>query len=212
MRSLILILIFLTIGAAHFSPRQKENAGINKVMKKSASPSAPAIPTRTLAVLKLDPNRIVTNKLSLNWDASPSLDVMDYNLYIGTNEAAYYTSFPVGTVTNLSLVFTNALKSRPARWFFGLTAVNSSSEESDKSIAHWPIYPPTLTGLRLGWGETNQVSVESSPDLYRWNIQTNLLSDHLDIPIQSNKFFRTNAKRALSLTINPIYTKDPREP
>ncbi len=82
-------------------------------------------------------------RLTLAWDASPSVGVSGYRLYWGTNTRSYQF------VTNAGLALTQsvALPYR-GRWFFAATAYDTNGLESDfSSEVSWeskPL-PPAMT-------------------------------------------------------------------
>lgn len=64
----------------------------------------------------------------LAWAPNPEPDIAGYIVYWGTNSARYVSSTNVGNVTNWT---TPDLE--PGRWFFVVTAYNTSGLESDPS-------------------------------------------------------------------------------
>ena len=83
-------------------------------------------------------------RLTLAWDASPSVAVAGYRVYWGTNSRAYCC------VTNAGLMLTQSVVlPHRGRWFFAATAYDTNGLESDfSSEVSWeskPL-PPAMAG------------------------------------------------------------------
>lgn len=83
-------------------------------------------------------------RLTLAWDPSPSVDVVGYRLYYGTNTRSYQF------VTNGGLALTQSVRlPHRGRWFFAATAYSTNGLESDfSSEVSWeskPL-PPVMAG------------------------------------------------------------------
>jgi hypothetical protein len=83
-------------------------------------------------------------RVTLAWDASPSVGVVDYRIHFGTNTGQY------AFVTNAGLTLTQTVVlPHPGRWFFAATAVAANGLESDFSNeVEWeakPV-PPVMNG------------------------------------------------------------------
>jgi hypothetical protein len=69
-----------------------------------------------------------SHSVSLAWDASPSSDVVSYNLYRSTSSAGPFTK--VGSTSSTVLVFTDTTVQGGQTYFYEVTSVDSSSLES----------------------------------------------------------------------------------
>jgi hypothetical protein len=70
-----------------------------------------------------------TNRVSLAWDASPSPQITNYSVHVGTASGAYVTKVDVGT--NLVCTLTNLAPA--TTYFFAATAENVFALVSDYS-------------------------------------------------------------------------------
>jgi len=164
-----------------------------------------------------------TNTLLVEWDAIIDSSVTRVNVYEGTNEnnLNLFVSVP-SFVTNYVAQFVYPKGHRPERWFFQLTSISESGEESDFSeMAHWPAYSQILSGYLLTWSASNSLSIEKSYDLFQW-------STLIDVPFTNNysgwyfvdrdkfgtqQFFRLASSNGVPVKIEiaPVYVSDPRD-
>src|SRR5579863_8039651 len=68
------------------------------------------------------------HSVSLAWDASPSTDVVSYNLYRSTSSTGTFTK--VGSTTTTTLVFTDTMVQGGQTYFYEVTSVGSGGLES----------------------------------------------------------------------------------
>lgn len=146
-----------------------------------------------LAILEPPPtNSVPTNSVTLAWNASTSPLVAGYRIYYGTASGSYTNGMiDVGNVTQatLSLLWPCTV----ARYYFVSTAYAFVSgttnivESPNSNEAHFPPYPPILTGYHL----SGSGSVASSSDLSHWQAFTNVDTNGIDLPTGlAIQFFR----------------------
>lgn len=103
-------------------------------------------------------------QVTLAWDESPSVGVVNYRVYWGTNSGSYQFS------TNVGMAFTQTVNlPHRGRWFFAATAVDSYGIESDYSNeASWESKPkaPNMRGKK--WVRITPIFGRSS-NLVDWS-------------------------------------------
>lgn len=117
------------------------------------------------ALFTLPKPPVLTSRVGLAWEPSPSAEVTGYNLYWGTNGTRQYTTVTnVGTATNITVRMT-----RVTNWI-AATAYDSWGLESDYSTELVYLVPKPLPGTNTnvvirvecdGW-------LEASQDLVCW--------------------------------------------
>ena len=101
--------------------------------------------------------------VTLAWEASPSVGVVNYRIYFGTNSGNY------GFVTNAGLVLTQAVVlPHTGRWFFAATAVDADGLESDFSNeVEWEARPAPPVVRGEPWVRLTPV-IEQSTNMEDW--------------------------------------------
>jgi len=121
----------------------------------------------------------------LDWDPSPSADVVNYRIYFGTNSGCYTSTTNAGLALTQTVVLPHG-----GRWFFAATACDAAGNESDFSNeAVWDARPspPVLHGEN--WVRLVPV-LERSTNLVEWSA---FASEPTLIPaMKAQEFFRLN--------------------
>ena len=115
-----------------------------------------------------------TARVVLAWDASPSAEVVGYNVYWGS-APRFYTNL-VAT-TNLTATITNL--HRGSTYYFAATAFTSAGLESDFSneVSYTPAARPLSPVLRLAMADGWQLQGQGEPyEIYRLQRTTNLVT------------------------------------
>lgn len=76
------------------------------------------------------PSPAATDTVTLTWGASPSEDINGYNLYYGTSPGEYGAPIPVGNVTRHDLLIEDIPDGAETTYYFGVSAVDTSGNES----------------------------------------------------------------------------------
>lgn len=173
---------------------------------RSPVQDTPPSPTKSASIMPMQQiptiNRLgmisatETNFVSLAWNPASDQAVTGYKLYYGTNSGVYFESMDVGAVTSAVVSLVSFVDS-DTEWFFAATAYDSTGLESPFSNeAHWPAYPPIITGFHLSGAGL----VESAADLLHWSAFTNVNPQGVDLPYDAGtRFFR-----GTNLSLKPI--------
>ncbi len=165
----------------------------------------------------LVPLSACASSASVTWDANPETNIVNYNVYIGTNSGIYSK---YQTVTNVGLATKVVIPGlvEGVTYYFGVTAVNNLGIESAPG-EEVSIYIPLLTGLAFPAdklqvqtnGSQSTVSfnlsgpvdryfvVQSSTDLVHWvAVSTNMFTNSSvklrfsePLPGPRNRFYRS---------------------
>ena len=138
---------------------------------------------------------VLTGTCEFKWLPSRSPGIASYQFYYGTISGIYTNSTNVGLATNYVFAYSYA-RTNPTRFFVAITATDTNGIISPFSNeAHYPKFPPVLTGLVL-----NAVGpVTASPDLIQWGPFTNTLPATLPAGSGAQFFKGTN------VTLTPAY-------
>ena len=164
--------------------------GVSSLMKSSAL---------VASVVKISRPLWVTNNVTLAWRQSLSDGVVGYRLYDGLVSGQYTNIVAVGPFTNVVFTYTYARTNVP-RHYFAVTAYDADGVESPKSNeAHYPAYPPVLTGFTLA----GHSLIQQSTDLVNWSMPIMLDGSMTLSLMPGNLFFR-----GTNLTLTPNYQLD----
>ncbi len=149
--------------------------------------------------------------VTLAWDPSPDPDVVNYNIYYGTNSRAYQVLVHVGNLTNATV----SGLARGVTYYFTATALDSAGLESDYSneVSYGvPALPPApvlrlaiapLNGaLTLTWAGIpgSAYQLQTSSNLLTWSTLGTVTADtsgavsFIDLVPLSATFYRVLAK------------------
>ncbi len=81
-----------------------------------------------------------THSVSLSWTASPSQNIIGYNIYRGVTSGGPYSK--INSVLNASTLYTDTTVVDGTTYYYVTTAVNSSNEESANSNQATAVIPP----------------------------------------------------------------------
>jgi hypothetical protein len=114
--------------------------------------------------------------VNLSWDASPSTDVVGYDVYYGTASGVYTNNILVGNVTS----YTISGLSAGVTYYITVAALDVNGQESPFSneINYMPGVPTVQVGaasagqfnLTLSGLIGQAYNVEASPDLVTWTV------------------------------------------
>jgi hypothetical protein len=144
-------------------------------------------------------------EIHLEWNASPSSDVINYNIYYGTSSRVYTNTVSVGNVTNTVI---NKLNPN-ILYYFAATSTSTNNEESQISneASAYP-YELKVTGIKTIDGYMNLsfdslanhfYTIEASTNLTTWSsiYTTKIQTDKstisfidMDTPKYSCRFYR----------------------
>lgn len=142
-----------------------------------------------------------TDAVSLAWSPGSDPGVTGYKIYYGTNSGVYFASVDAGAATS-AIVSVVSLLDANVEWFFVATAYAPSGfgtniESAFSNEAHWPAYPPIITGFHL----SGNGLVHMASDLIHWQDFTNTDTNGIDLPYEAGaKFFS-----GTNLTLKPVF-------